>query len=417
MQCVADPRNHTITIDAVADPPIITALPNVTGPEDTAIPLPGLSATLVDTVTTNGEEILSVVIRNVPEGSQFNAGSNNGDGSWYIPTSKLSSLTLTPPTHFAGIVSLEFAALSLELSNGDEANSTKTIQLTVTPVADPFLIVAKNVVLNATGSVNLDLNIRLDDSRGNLTGEIPAEIVTLTFTNVPVTTFVFAKLGGRVFNPAVGQFVFTGTQEQANALSLIRIPSTVTATFASIGISGTTQDGSNVLNPPVTDTFDVTVQTPSSAGINVVASNATNATNAVIGGNGNDILRGIVGTQNLTGGAGHDQILGGPGADMMTGGSGRDVYTWVVSDVDGSVDTITDFVLGEDQLNFTALTAGAYNPQTGDPSALVQVSKMGGGNNALVKVKQGSTFVSVVQLWNQGNLTLSALLAAGGLLM
>jgi hypothetical protein len=57
--------------------------------------------------------------------------------------------------------------ITLELSNSDEAQSSKTFTVNVTPVADDFLIMAKSVNLGAFGAAPLDLNIRLDGIAGN----------------------------------------------------------------------------------------------------------------------------------------------------------------------------------------------------------------------------------------------------------
>jgi hypothetical protein len=110
-------KSFAVVIDAVADPPAIT-VPTfaLTGKEGTGIPIPGLTATLIDDVVTiYGEEVLSVVIRNVPENSLLSAGSNNGDGSWAIPVNSLPTLEITPPEHYAG--TFTFIAIALELSN------------------------------------------------------------------------------------------------------------------------------------------------------------------------------------------------------------------------------------------------------------------------------------------------------------
>jgi hypothetical protein len=40
------------------------------------------------------------------------------------------------------------------------------------------------------------------------------------------------------------------------------------------------------------------------------------------------------------------------GDDELLGGSGADSFTWRQSDIDGSLDQILDFALGEDNLSF-----------------------------------------------------------------
>jgi VCBS repeat-containing protein len=67
---------------------------------------------------------------------------------------------------------------------------------------------------------------------------------------------------------------------------------------------------------------------------------------------GNDRLLGLEGDDTLEGGDGADVLAGGPGFDTLTGGAQAD--TFVMSDFDG-IDTITDFMAGEDKLDISAL--------------------------------------------------------------
>lgn len=74
---------------------------------------------------------------------------------------------------------------------------------------------------------------------------------------------------------------------------------------------------------------------------------------------GNDTLAGGAGNDRLNGGADNDLIVGGAGADMLTGGTDPDFFRYGrVSDSFGkSNDIITDFMHGEDQLQFMGIDA------------------------------------------------------------
>ncbi|NJL89458.1 MAG: cadherin-like domain-containing protein [Coleofasciculaceae cyanobacterium SM2_1_6] len=65
----------------------------------------------------------------------------------------------------------------------------------------------------------------------------------------------------------------------------------------------------------------------------------------IFGGKGNDLLRGGRGHDFLHGGAGDDVLNGGKGKNILTGGTGRDRFQ-----LGKGQDLITDFVMGEDEL-------------------------------------------------------------------
>ena len=63
---------------------------------------------------------------------------------------------------------------------------------------------------------------------------------------------------------------------------------------------------------------------------------------------------GLDGDDLLIGGPGDDVLNGGEGADVLRGGADSDVF--VMDDVTfASVDTVEDFVIGEDEVDLTAL--------------------------------------------------------------
>ena len=85
---------------------------------------------------------------------------------------------------------------------------------------------------------------------------------------------------------------------------------------------------------------------PSTLGV-VLESNAATLT----GTGTDDILYGGDGANTILGNGGDDILIDGAGSDVMTGGSGRDIF---VLTPDGAADTIMDFQLGVDRLDFSA---------------------------------------------------------------
>ncbi|KPQ36059.1 MAG: Hemolysin-type calcium-binding repeat (2 copies) [Phormidesmis priestleyi Ana] len=109
----------------------------------------------------------------------------------------------------------------------------------------------------------------------------------------------------------------------------------------------------------------------------------------LIGGDGDDFLNGSTrqggvegggndGNDRIYGGDGNDVIFGGSGLDVLTGGAGEDLFIFNWGDND-AVDTITDFTVGEDQIEFQGIGDRkiAYDAITGivsvDGQAFIQL--------------------------------------------
>ncbi len=80
---------------------------------------------------TDGSEVLSVKISGIPSGAAFDAGINNGDGSWSFTGSELQGLHLLTPAGYTGTLNLSVTATATELSNGATATSTQNMSIEV----------------------------------------------------------------------------------------------------------------------------------------------------------------------------------------------------------------------------------------------------------------------------------------------
>jgi hypothetical protein len=249
----ATKATFNVNIVSVATTPRSTAPKNVSGTEDSVIVIPGLSASLVDTVDDNGYERLSTVITNVPEGSIFNYGSNSGEGRWAIPTDKLSSLSVTPPLHYAGSFNMTFTAISFDVATSTEANTSSDILVQVAPVADFFYILAKNVDVVQGRSNVLNLTIRMEDTRGNEKGEVAPEKIHLTFDAVPLGVSFTSPAGGALTKQG-GIWTFLGSEAAANGIVAVTTSQTPVDSF-NITILAKSIDGPSILSPPIRDTF------------------------------------------------------------------------------------------------------------------------------------------------------------------
>jgi Ca2+-binding RTX toxin-like protein len=118
--------------------------------------------------------------------------------------------------------------------------------------------------------------------------------------------------------------------------------------------------------------------------------NGNKGDDTIFGDSGNDSLRGGQDDDSISGGSGNDLIQGdlgndtidgGDGVDVLSGGDGDDVFVFGVgdaglpetvdedSDVFGLVDTITDFVGGEDTLDLPGVVVGMATVQIGAAAA------------------------------------------------
>ncbi len=79
---------------------------------------------------------------------------------------------------------------------------------------------------------------------------------------------------------------------------------------------------------------------------------AGDAGGALMGTGADDVLIGGAGADRISGGAGRDVLVDGAGSDTLIGGAGPDHFVFVA---DGQIDTVMDFQLGEDRLDFTAM--------------------------------------------------------------
>lgn len=153
-----------------------------------------------------------------------------------------------------------------------------------------------------------------------------------------------------------------------------------------VDASVTTTVSENGTNFTAITTFDASAST---AGVTVDLSNAAQGVTATGGtgddnftgsafadtidaGAGDDVIIGGDGADSIDAGAGDDNITGGSGADELTGGAGADTFVYgAVGESSGlNIDTITDFVSGEDIIDLSAImtSLGATGSYLGEVS-------------------------------------------------
>ena len=167
-----------IQVTGVADP-VDIEINDVTGDEDTAIPL-DITANLTD---TDGSETLSVKIEGVPEGAVLTAGGQTlsplPDGSYVLSADDLADVAVTPPLHSDVDFNLSVTVTNTE-NDGDSVTSEPfDLAVTVNAVADtPDLGVS-----DAIGDEDTDVPLSI--SPAELVDTDGSETLSITISGVP----------------------------------------------------------------------------------------------------------------------------------------------------------------------------------------------------------------------------------------
>ena len=334
-------------------------------------------------------------------------------GVWTLPdNTSLADIQFIPPPYWSGELTLNLTAVAYELINGDQATSRLSFDIYIEPVASPFDILATDITLPPSGAEDLDLNIVFFDQRGYDLGENPPETIEFTLTNIPDGTFLYASKGGRLEDMTGGTWVFTGTEEQVNALQIANVDA-ADGTYL-VEYSGVTQDAVAILDTPFTDDFGFRVfvnEAPATTGEVVTASADYSASNG-----NNVIYTSGPANQAINGGTGMDVIFSSPQKKIMTGNGGADQFVWRDSaDLQGDLDVITDFNAGQgDQLSLSGLLTN-FNIQTDVVSNYVSVAN--NGDHSIVSIFDGSDWVQVVRLQPEAGVTAQDLWDSGNLLL
>lgn len=158
----------TVNIAAVADAPTLTVAP-ATGNEDTAISL-SIAPALTD--TDGSEHISSVLVSGIPVGATLSDGTHAFTATGSITSVDingwtLASLKVTPPSNSDVDFTLTVVATSQEGASGPTASTTKTLLVTVNPVADAPTLTVAPATGNEDTAINLSIATALTDTDGS----------------------------------------------------------------------------------------------------------------------------------------------------------------------------------------------------------------------------------------------------------
>ena len=284
-----------VTVDAVADAPILTLSSNTaTGAEDTAIALPDITSGLRD---TDGSETFGLTLNGVPAGAvvgingvALDPARNLGGGQWNLAgltQAQLNGLTLTPPANFSGAIALSVTATATEGATGageiqtadNVATTTQNITLSVTPVRDSTLTVAPTSIKEDLGTAANQTPIPAPPS-----GAQPVNITLTVGPNETVTSITVSGVPtGVTFNQGTNNNngTWSFTQAQLTGLTINGLPQNSDSEFTLTVTAGISQNG--VALPALTGNVVVTVDAVADAPVLTLSSNtATGAEDTAI---------------------------------------------------------------------------------------------------------------------------------------
>ena len=245
-----------------------------------------ISASLID---TDGSEVLSFEISNVPTGASLSAGTDLGGGTWSLVPADLVGLTLIPTVGLPPNFSLQVSAISTETANGDEATTVSALPISigafgisiadgvpgpVTEGVDPTVSFTVTLSEALTASVTVDYTT-VDGSA--LAGDdFIADSGSLTFAagetskNITVTLIDDATLeNNESFSVALANALYDpgGLDEPVaitDATGFVTIADDDLGVFISDGVPGPAEEGS-----AGTITFTVTLSQVMAATVSV----------------------------------------------------------------------------------------------------------------------------------------------------
>jgi large repetitive protein len=209
------PANVPVVVVAVADTPSANAS-NVSGPEDTAIPLTLATGASLD---VDGSETLTMRITGVPTGAMFDRGTNSGGGVWTFSAADIAAgVNFTPPAQYSGTINMTLVSRSTETSNGDFREATSPFTVTVTPVLDAIDLTNSTQTVDEDIVINVGTNFTL--TLADLDG---SQSLTYRVSGIPAGYTVGRALtGATTYNDLGGGVIEFAGPNAADVITSLR---------------------------------------------------------------------------------------------------------------------------------------------------------------------------------------------------
>ena len=354
-----------VTVTGVADAPTVTVA-NVTGTEDTAIPL-DIAVALADTY--GSESIAEVTVSGVPEGATLSAGTDNGDGSWTVDVGDLGGLSITPPADSSDDFSLTVSATSTEADGGGTATSVAEFNVTVTGVAEEPVVTVEPAAGLEDAAIPLGIEVAFTDKEpatpadpgetgSGATPAIPAsggDEVEITISGVPDG----ASLSAGTDN---GDGSWTLEPDDLEGLS-ITPPADSSDDFSlSVAVTVTDRESGDVKTDEAILSVDVTGVADAPT---VTVSNVAGAEDAAIALNVDVALADTDGSESIT----EVTISGVPAGATLSAGTDNGDGSWTVDAADLGGLAITP--PADDSSDFTLSVTATSTEADGDAAITI----------------------------------------------
>jgi Ca2+-binding RTX toxin-like protein len=361
---------ETLTIEATGKNTIgvltatETATLNVSGAGSLSATAAGGTFKVVDASTNTGGVTLNIAALAAADLKVTGGTGNDEITIAYGNLTKLDVINLGAGTDTLGFATnnvdfttAAFAGALAGVTNVEGLKANGAIEF----AADATLLTQSNFIINSTG-------------KATLTGF--ANTDTLTFGGVAAAASTLGlELGQNTVSLTLAGTA-TAASDITNGLtvtgsSVVNLVSSGTSGVVNNVLAITTADN-NAFN--VTGSQNLTLTVTGSGGVTGQTVNAAAFT-------GKLTVTGTALADIITGGTGADTITGGAGADKMTGGAGADTFVFNAANgqtqsgaVFGSFDTITDFVVGTDKLQFTNQTDAVSGQQAAVQAAITALA-------------------------------------------
>ncbi len=267
--------------------------------------------------------------------------------SWVLPESTTSPKYLKRNPVSGQYADFAFDSATGEGAKWDQTTSTLTVYVrdngiydqdsSLGVVRDPALIISEAEALVTTSTTSAATTIAKPTSTQVESLGIAVDSLVISPSTTSTTTA----------EPITVKDSDLGDTAQVELATGIDSKQSITVDFSSITKNSsldktraTSGGGTISSNAPSNSTLEITG----------VYYNSAAGDDEITGSNSNDFVRAGSGDDIVIAGAGDDLIRGGAGSDQITTGSGADTIYWTVDQLDSSADTVTDFVVGEDQI-------------------------------------------------------------------